>query len=69
MSPAKKKRGYSREFPTTSAKRVSININAVPPALKRAAVAKAKRTNVSLRAKVLSDLQRWIDEPDTAVQS
>jgi predicted HicB family RNase H-like nuclease len=54
-----KKRGYSRAFTPQTARRVQIVIDRVPPTLKDAAVAKARREGVSLRALILGWLKEW----------
>lgn len=59
MSP---KRGYSREFTPRTARRVQITLDRVPPTLKAAAQAKAKREGVSLRALILGWLKNWAGE-------
>ena len=63
MSPAKP-RQYSRAFtPKPGAARRQLSIDNVPPALHREIKAKAKRDGVSVRALVLSYLERWTAEP------
>lgn len=56
-------RGYSREFTPRTARRVSIQVDRMPPTLKAAAVAKSKRVGVSLRHLILGWLKAWVEEP------
>lgn len=55
----KQKRGYSRDFTPQTERRVQIVIDRVPPTLKDAAQAKAKREGISLRALILGWLKDW----------
>jgi predicted HicB family RNase H-like nuclease len=54
------KRGYSREFTPKTERRVQIVIDRVPPTLKDAVDAKAKREGISVRALVLTLLKDWL---------
>jgi hypothetical protein len=54
------KRGYSREFTPKTDRRVQIVIDRVPPTLKDAVDAKAKREGISVRALVLTLLKDWL---------
>lgn len=56
------KRGYSREFTPKTDRRVQIVIDRVPPTLKTAAMAKARREGVSLRALILKFLTDWLEK-------
>jgi len=58
MSPAKRKRPYSRDFGTTGRK-VDLTVSAIPARLRTSARAKAKRERVSLRATLLRWLANW----------
>lgn len=55
------KRGYSREFTPKTDRRVQIVLDRVPPTLKEAAQAKAKREGISLRALMLGWLKSWVE--------
>lgn len=58
------KRGYSREFPTRPAGKAPAGrylLDAIPPALWKAARAKAKREGLSIRHVLLSGLQAWTE--------
>lgn len=57
---AKRKRAYSNEFPTGVLPNRKIGIDWVPPRLLRAARARAKRENVSLRVQILRMLSAWV---------
>lgn len=57
-----KKRGYSRDFTPRTERRVQIVIDRVPPTLKDAIAAKAKREGVSIRALVLNWLSAWVKQ-------
>lgn len=57
------KRGYSREFPQRSNRRIKREIDRVPPMLDAAVQAKCKREGVSLRALTLRLWKGWVDEP------
>lgn len=55
------KRGYSREFPSTGGRLVTIQIDAVSPALRRRVKEQAKREGVSVRTLVLRWLTNWVE--------
>ena len=57
-----KKRGYSREFTPRTERRVQLLIDRIPPSLKDAAQAKAKREGISLRALILGWLKKWVED-------
>jgi hypothetical protein len=57
----KKKRGYSREFPTGGPIRRKLWIDWVPPGLLQDAKRKAKRDGVSLRALTLTLWKEWLE--------
>jgi hypothetical protein len=59
----KRKRGWSREFPTGRGRR--FGVDDVPLGLLRQAKAKAKREGVSLRVKILRFLAAWVAEPES----
>lgn len=63
---AARKRGYSRAFTPKTERRVQVVVDRVPPTIKAAAVARAKREGVSLRALILGWLQEWANEPRAA---
>jgi predicted HicB family RNase H-like nuclease len=56
-------RQYSRDFTPKTTRRVSITVDRVPPTLRDAVTAKAKRQGISLRALILGFLKRWVEEP------
>ena len=58
-APKRPTRGYSRAFTPATDRRVQLMIDRVPPALMIAVRAKAKRDGVSVRALVLTFLQKW----------
>jgi hypothetical protein len=62
MSPARRKRGYSRDFTPRTERRVQLQIDRVPPTLLATARAKARREGTSVRALVLGFLTTWIAE-------
>lgn len=55
----RRKRGYSREFPTGEGERKRLFVDWVPPKLLKAATAKATRNGVSLRVVILRLLSSW----------
>lgn len=57
------KRGYSREFPVQTSRRVKIEIDRVPPALAVSLRAKCKREAISIRALTLTLWKDWIAQP------
>jgi hypothetical protein len=59
----KRKRAYSREFPTGGVRR-KLDIDWVPPSLLVSAKAKARRQGVSLRVAILRLLRTWVSEPE-----
>lgn len=61
---AKKKRGYSREFPIRTDTRLKIDIDWVPPTLYKALRSKATRVGVSLRALTLRLWKEWVDRDE-----
>ena len=54
------KRGYSRDFPIATSRRVKIEIDRVPPALAISLRAKAKREGISIRALTLKLWKAWV---------
>lgn len=56
------KRGYSREFTPRTDRRVTIQVDRIPPTLADAAKAKARRDGVSLRALLLRWLRNWTED-------
>lgn len=56
------KRGYSKEFTATAAKRVRYLLDYIPPSLWIRVKAKAKREGVSVRTLILSLLKHWLGE-------
>lgn len=57
----KQKRGYSREFPQRSDRRIKREIDRVPPKLDEAVQAKLKREGISLRALTLRLWKDWVE--------
>lgn len=55
-----KKRGYSREFTPRTKQRHAFMVDKVPATLHTAVAAKAKREGISIRALILSLLDRWL---------
>jgi hypothetical protein len=57
------KRGYSREFPKRTDRRIKREIDWVPPTLDAKVQAKCKREGVSLRALTLRLWTEWVALP------
>jgi hypothetical protein len=60
----KPKRGYSRDFPVDTARRIKRDIDRVPLDLDRRLRAKLTRTGISLRALTLQLWSDWVDQRD-----
>jgi hypothetical protein len=56
------KRGYSREFTPRGERRCRIEVDKIPPTLYDKVKAKAKREGISMRALILSLLEKWAGE-------
>lgn len=58
------KRGYSREFPRRTDRRIKREIDWVPPSIDEAVQAKCKRVGVSLRTLTLRLWKEWASRDD-----
>lgn len=56
------KRGYSREFPKRTERRIKREIDRVPPTLDEKVQAKLRREKVSLRWLTLTLWKMWADD-------
>jgi hypothetical protein len=59
---AKQKRGYSREFPQRTERRIKREIDRVPPTLDERVQSKLRREGISLRALTLRLWKEWVEE-------
>lgn len=57
------KRGYSREFTPKTDRRLTLMADRVPAKLYEAVQAKVKRQRTSVRTVILTQLERWLQEP------
>jgi predicted HicB family RNase H-like nuclease len=64
MSPARRKRGYSRDYTARTERRVQLSLDRVPPTLIEAARVKAHREGLSVRALVLGLLTTYVNTPE-----